>query len=101
MNEAYDGEPEAEGVSGRKAAFVSEELTRILDIVRENAPCDAKVSIEFDGRLHLHVDVRHGEEIEVLKKVLPMIGKGIFHTIEVGATPHHPFFHRISALVDK
>ncbi|WP_067737088.1 hypothetical protein [Novosphingobium naphthalenivorans] len=101
MNETSNGEQAVERLPSQKSAFVSEELTKILELVQGSAPRDAKVSIDFDGKLRLHIDVRKGEDIEVLKKLLPLLGTGIFHDIEVGATPHHPFFHRISALVDR
>ena len=29
------------------------------------------------------------------------MGMGLFHTISNGETPHHPFFHRVSAIVDR
>ena len=101
MDQTSDGERAVERLPSQKSAFVSEELNKILDIVHASTPKDAKASIEFDGKLRLHIDVRNGEDVEVLKKLLPMLGTGVFHGIEVGATPHHPFFHRISALIDR
>ncbi|MCJ2188954.1 hypothetical protein [Novosphingobium beihaiensis] len=101
MNETSDGPSTVEQLPSQKSALVSGELAKLLDMARGSAPKDAKISIEFDGQLRLHIDVRNGEDIEVLKKILPSLGTGIFHGIEVGATPHHPFFHRISALIDR
>ncbi|GGN51642.1 hypothetical protein GCM10011349_24390 [Novosphingobium indicum] len=90
-----------EHLPSQKPARISDELAKVLSMVREHAPKDAKVSIDFDGKLHLHVDVRNGEDVKVLEKFLPQLGAGVFHDIEVGSTPHHPFFHRVSALIDR
>lgn len=78
---------------------VSGELNRILGMLRDVSPKDATISFDFDGQLHVNVDVRRREEVTLLESVLPLLGCGLFHSLSRGATPHHPFFHRISALV--
>lgn len=81
------------------SASTSDELNRILGMLREVSPKDATISFDFDGQLHVNIDVRRREEVMLLESVLPMLGCGLFHSLSRGATPHHPFFHRISALV--
>ena len=78
---------------------VTRELDRILTMLREVCPKDATISFDFDGRLQAHVDVRRREEVLQLQSVLPGLGGGLFHSLSLGATPHHPFFHRITAVV--
>ena len=63
------------------------------------APPDAMISFDFDGRLHVHIDVRKREDIAMIEEVLPPLGMGLFHGLKRSATPNRPFFHRISALV--
>lgn len=83
----------------RRTTALTDELGRILNTVRGVAPEDAVISFDFDGRLHIHVDVRRREEVTLLEAVLPTLGCGRFHSLSRGATPHHPFSHRVSAMV--
>ena len=84
-----------------KNTAVSDELNRILSMLREACPADAHISFDFDGRLHAHIDVRKREEVTAVETLLPMLGHGLFHDINRGGTPHHPFYHRVSFLVDR
>ena len=84
-----------------KNTLVSDELNRILSLLRDACPADAHISFDFDGTLHAHIDVRKREEVTAVEILLPMLGHGLFHDITRGGTPHHPFFHRISVLVDR
>lgn len=81
------------------SSVVTDELNRILGMLRDVSPKDAVISFDFDGRLQVHVDVRRREEITILESVLPTLGCGLFHSLNRRSTPHHPFFHRVSALV--
>lgn len=83
----------------QRSTAVTDELGRVLTMLRDVSPKDATISFDFDGRLHVPVDVRRREEVTLLEAVLPSLGGGLFHSLSRGATPHHPFFHRISALV--
>jgi hypothetical protein len=83
----------------RQPSAVTDELNRILIMLRDITPRDATISFDFDGQLHVHIDVRRREEVTLLEAVLPSLGCGLFHEIKRGAVPHHPFFHRVSALV--
>lgn len=82
-----------------KATPVTDELTRILALLREVCPPDATISFDFDGHLHVHVDVRKREDVTVLEALLPTLGRGMFHSLSRAGTPHRPFFHRVTALV--
>ena len=84
-----------------KSNLISDELNIVLNILREVCPTDAKISFDFDGKLHAHIDVHKREEIFIIEKMLPKLGNGLFHSITLGDTPHHPLFHRITALVDR
>lgn len=83
----------------QRSTAVTDELTRILNMLREACPAEATISFDFDGQLHVHIDVRKREDITLLEATLPLLGGGLFHSLGRGATPHHPFFHRVSALV--
>lgn len=83
----------------RNSTAVTDELNRILAMLREAAPRGAVISFDFDGRLHVHLDVRRREDVTQLEAVLPTLGAGLFYNLTRGSTPHHPFFHRISAVV--
>lgn len=78
---------------------LSDELNRILAMLRDVSPKDATISFDFDGQLHVHIDVRRREDVTILESVLPLLGCGLFHSLGRGATPNHPFFHRVSAVV--
>lgn len=78
---------------------VTEELNRIVALVREACPENAEVCFDFDGRLHVHIDVRKLEDVTLVQAVLPDVGMGMFSNLSLGKTPNRPFSHRISALV--
>lgn len=84
-----------------KSSSVSDELNAILMMLREACPNDAMISFDFDGKLHAHIDVHRREEVFIIKNMLPKLGDGLFHSITIGDTPHHPLFHRITALVNR
>jgi len=79
---------------------VSGELGRILDILEEAFPDASKVTFEFDGRLHVHIDLRAREQLGIVEERLPYLGGGrLFSDLRRGKTPNHAFLQRISALV--
>ena len=84
-----------------QSTLVTDELNRVLAMLREACPKQSQISFDFDGRLHVHIDVRKREEVILVEAMLPTMGLGLFHSISRGETPHHPFFHRISAIVDR
>ena len=84
-----------------QSTVVSDELNRVLAMLREACPKQSLISFDFDGRLHVHIDVRKREEVILVEAMLPTMGLGLFHSISNGETPHHPFFHRVSAIVDR
>jgi len=84
-----------------RSTIVSDELCRIMAILQESCPPDAIISFHFDGKLHVHIDIRNMEYITGVEAVLPKLGAGLFHDIRRGPTPHRPFHHRISALVER
>jgi hypothetical protein len=78
---------------------VTDELNRIMGLLRVICPQDAQISFNFEGRLQVHIDVRKREELYVVEAVLPTLEAGLFHSLSRGRTPHHPFFQRLSAVV--
>ncbi|HWU02679.1 MAG TPA: hypothetical protein VN222_08085 [Novosphingobium sp.] len=80
---------------------VTDELNGILAMLKSACPEDAQISFDFDGRLHVHIDVHRREDVIAVETMLETLGLGLFRAISRGGTPHHPFFHRISALVNK
>jgi hypothetical protein len=93
------GDTTVQPFPARHSTAVTDELNGILAMLRDIAPKDGVISFDFDGQLHVHLDVRRREEIMLLESVLPALGGGLLHSLSRAATPHHPFFHRISALV--
>ena len=85
---------------GSQTTAVSDELRRILGLLQSANPNATKVSFEFDGQLHAHIDLRRIEEISIVEERLRFIGGGqLFSDIRRGKTPNHPFHHRVSMLV--
>lgn len=83
-------------------SMVNDELSRLIGLVKAACPEALAVRLDFDGRLRVHVDVRSRSDVAVVEAVLPTLGGGaMFYGLTRGATPHHPFHHRVSALVDR
>jgi hypothetical protein len=82
-----------------RSNIVSAELTKILDALRVACPAHAEISFDFDGALHVHVDVRNLEDVARIESILPTLYMGIFDDIRRNSIPHRPFFHRVSATV--
>jgi hypothetical protein len=80
---------------------VTDELNRIRGILHDICPPDAQIGFTFEGRLQVHIDVRKREELYVVEAVLPTLEAGLFHSLSRGRTPHHPFFQRLSAFVQR
>jgi hypothetical protein len=78
---------------------VTDELTRIMALLRDACPPETLVSFSFDGRLQAHIDVRKREHVMFVEMVLPTLEDGLFHNVSLGGTPRHPFYHRVSAQV--
>ena len=79
---------------------LTDRLNRVLEMLRAEFPHAVDIGLEFDGKLHAHIDVRGGEEVCGVESKRPNLGEGMFTQIAHGATPHHPFFHRISSVVE-
>jgi hypothetical protein len=83
-----------------QSTTISDELRRILDLLQGAFPNATKISFEYDGRLHAHIDLRSMEEITVVEERLPFLGGGrLFSEPRRGKTPNHTFHHRVSAIV--
>jgi hypothetical protein len=80
--------------------IVSDELNRILSSLRVACPENAEISFDFDGKLHVHIDIRNLEDVTLTEAILPTLCMGIFHDIGRGNAPHRSFFHRVSAQVE-
>jgi hypothetical protein len=89
----------------RQAAYshtpITDELNEILTLLRQAFPDAAAISLDFDGRLHVHIDVRKREQVTLVQAVLPTLEAATFASITLRSTPHHPFLHRVSALVSR
>lgn len=84
------------------ASVVTDELAKLLGLLKAACPEATAIRFDFDGKLRVHIDVRSRSDVAVVEAVLPTLGGGgMFYGLSLGATPHHPFHHRISALVDR
>lgn len=84
-----------------RTSSIADELGKLLELLRSEFPKAINIRFEFDGKLKLHIDVRTGEEVSTAEEKLATLCAGTFSQIHHGATPHHPFFHRVTALVDR
>lgn len=82
-----------------KGTPVSDELSRLTAIIRDICPPDALIAFEFDGRLHLRVQLRRFEDVTRLEVALPTLCGGIFTEVHHGQVGRHSFLHRVGALV--
>lgn len=102
MNSGKDGNQSADiqPIRGtQQSMIVSEELGRLTRILREICPPESVISFEYDGTLHLNIDVRRAEDVARIETLLPSLCGGIFHGTQRRLTARHSFFHRISAMV--
>jgi hypothetical protein len=79
---------------------VTDELNEILGALRQAFPDAAHISFDFDGHLHVHIDVRKREQVTLVQAALPSMAVAHFHRLRMGGTPNHPFLHRVSAIVE-
>ncbi|MCJ2182777.1 hypothetical protein MTR62_08740 [Novosphingobium sp. 1949] len=85
---------------GGEDAGVSLRLAGIRDTLKGTFPDARHITLDFDGTLRAHIDIREGERVPAVEAQLAHLENGMFRHIEHGASPHHPFFHRISAVID-
>jgi hypothetical protein len=98
MAEAKPSNVEPISVSSQ-ATPVSDELSRLMAVLRDFCPSDANIGFEFDGKLHLCVQLRRFEDVTRLETALPTLCGGIFDDIRHGQVGRHSFLHRVTALV--
>jgi len=84
-----------------RSTIITDELTRLTGAVRAVSPKDANVTFDFDGALEIHIDVRNLEDIARLEVLLPTLCGHIFANCRRGSVDNHPFFHRLTASVDR
>jgi hypothetical protein len=84
------------------ASEATDELNKLLGMLKNACPEATAIRFDFDGKLRVHIDVRSRSDVAMIEAILPALGRGgTFYGLTLGATPHHPFHHRISALVDR
>ncbi len=83
----------------QESMVVSDELGRLTSMLRDACPPEAVISFDYNGTLHLHVDVRLIEDVTKIEALLPSLCGGIFHSAQRRMTARHSFFHRVSASV--
>lgn len=93
--------PAVEHLPHQRVCNVTDELNKILSMLKGACPREAMISFDFDGRLHVHIDVHKIEDLLRIEGLLPSLGAGMFHDFSRGETPNHPFFHRLTAIVDR
>lgn len=85
----------------QRSTVVSDELGKLLALLRDSLPAEATISFLFDGRLQVRIDVRKLEQVLAIEMILPTLGGGIFRDIQRGQAPNHSFMHRVTARVDR
>lgn len=87
-------------LSGQSSAkSLTEQLEAIWTKLQSEFPEAANITLEFNGRLHVYIDVRAGEDVPLYEERLSLLDEGTFTQITRGATPGHPFSHRISSVI--
>ena len=79
--------------------IVSDELDRLMGILRGFCPTEAVITFEYDGVLRVNIDVRDVADVARLETIMPSLCGGIFHDVQRGLAARHSFFHRISASI--
>lgn len=85
--------------SGIPERLLTAELAALHDEVRLACPRSAIVSLCFDGRFNLFVDVQTHQEAAEVEAILPTLADGAFQAVHRCSTPHQPFRRRIAAIV--
>ena len=80
---------------------ISEELAKIIEPLHAEFPNAVEIGFTYRKNLRLHVDVRTLEDAHAIEARLPGLCGGIFREVFSGSSPHHTFFHRVSAKVDR
>lgn len=103
MQSNSDREPEnvAAIISEDRQQPISEELAKLIEPLHAEFPNAVEISFAFRRNLRLHIDVRKLEEAHAVEARLPALCGGIFEEIFSGSSPHHAFFHRVSAKVNR
>lgn len=90
-----------EHLPDQRSTVITDELNKILDMLKDACPEGAVISFDFNGRLYVHIDVHSFEDLLKVEGILPILGGGIFHDMCRGDTPHRSFHHRLNAIVDR
>jgi len=101
MSENPAQKQSVERLPDQRSSLITDELNKILAMLQGACPEGAIISFDFDGRLHVHVEVHSFEDLLKVEGVLPILGGGMFHGLARGETPHRPFHHRLTAIVDR
>lgn len=100
--EKSDGTDGIERIPARpRQQVVTDELGRIREALLAACPPEAVVSFNFEDVLQVHIDVRNVEHVTIVEAMLPRMGANLFSDLQRGRSPQRPFFHRISARVDR
>lgn len=84
-----------------KTTIISDELRVLMEALQSASPRDAKITFDYDGKLHVHIDVRDLEDVARLEVVLPTLCGKIFSNFRRGSVDNHPFLHRLTASVER
>ncbi|MDG5747144.1 hypothetical protein P8Q88_03035 [Qipengyuania sp. XHP0207] len=87
--------------AGDRQPSISQELAKLIEPLHAEFPDAVEISFTYRKNLRLHIDVRTLEEAHAAETRLPALCGGIFAEIFSGRSPHHAFFHRVSAKVDR
>lgn len=80
---------------------MSENLGQLRDMLRNEFPEAAAVTLSFDGTLKAHIDVRKSEEVMLIEARLARLAGGAFTNIRRGPADHSAFLHRVSTQVQR
>lgn len=86
-------------LDGAPRGALSAELEFLFSAVRDACPPTAVISLSFDGRLNLLIDVQSHQEAATVEAILPTLANGAFTQIHRSGTPHQPFRRRVVAFV--
>lgn len=64
----------------QRSTVITDELNKILDMLTGACPKGAVISFDFDGRLHVHIDVHSFEDLLKVEGILPSWAEERFTT---------------------
>jgi hypothetical protein len=81
------------------ATSAVDQMDQLRASVKGFCPADADVTLTFDGRCRIHIDVRTVEEVMAVESAIQKFASGVFDNVHRATVPGRAFLRRVSATV--